>query len=104
MDARGQRTWCPDCQAVAVWPENLPALDLFTAIETQWVRAGMDGTPTGLNYAGVEAAMRLRGDPPHLFDDIQALEREFLAIMSAKQPKPAGNAGKTAHRETISHG
>lgn len=26
--------------------------------------------------------MRLRGDPPHRFDDIQALEREYLSIAS----------------------
>lgn len=80
QEARGERSWCGQCQAVELWPENLPSASLYIACETQWQRAGMEGLPTGLDYAGVEAAMRLRGDPPRLFDDLQALEREYLAI------------------------
>ncbi len=88
MEAREERTWCNQCQAPELWPENTAAADLFLAVETQWHRAGMEGLPVGLNYAGVEAAMRLRGDPPHLFDDIQALEREYLAISHEQHAKP----------------
>lgn len=47
-----KKSWCSDCQAVELWPENLASADLYIACETQWLRAGMDGTPTGLNYPG----------------------------------------------------
>ncbi len=105
MEARDAHTWCGACQAVELWPENVASADLYLAVETQWHRAGMDGTPTGMDYAGVAAAMALRGDPPRRFDDIQLLEREFLAIMSqqrAKTPKPTGKP--SPHREILSHG
>ena len=107
MDGRGEHTWCGACEAVELWPENVASVDLYLAVETQWQRAGMDGTPTGLDYAGVAAAMQLRGDPPRRFDDIQVLEREFLAIMSqrqAKTAKPQGHNPAPRTRETISHG
>ena len=39
-------------------PENQRALTTWLALQTQWVYAGM-GQPTGLNYAGVEAYLRL---------------------------------------------
>ncbi len=106
MDGRGEHTWCGCCEAVELWPENVASVDLFLAVETQWHRAGMDGSHTGLDYAGVAAAMQLRGDPPRLFDDIQIMEREFLAIMSQQRAKTAATAGtpRPSTREKISHG
>ena len=106
MEGRGEHTWCGACEAVELWPENVASVDLYLAVETQWQRAGMDGTPTGLDYAGVAAAMQLRGDPPHRFDDIQVLEREFLAIMSQQRAKTVVTAGtpRPSTREKISHG
>ena len=92
MDARGARTWCGECQAVELWPENLASADLYNACATQWLRAGLEGTPTGLNYPGVEVVMRLRGDPPHRFDDIQALEREYLAIVGERAQRARAEA------------
>ena len=89
QEARGEKTWCGQCQAVELWPENLPSASLYIACETQWQRAGMAGVPTGLNYAGVEAVMRPRGDPPALFDDIQVLERVFLKILDDRAAKDA---------------
>ena len=88
QEARGEKTWCGQCQAVELWPENLPSASLYIACETQWQRAGMAGVPTGLNYAGVEAVMRPRGDPPALFDDIQVLERVFLKILDDRASTP----------------
>lgn len=107
MEGRGEHTWCGACEAVELWPENVASVDLYLAVETQWQRAGMDGTPTGLDYAGVAAAMQLRGDPPHRFDDIQVLEREFLAILSqqrAKSAKPPVQPHPNVTREILSHG
>lgn len=89
QEARGERTWCGQCQAVELWPENIPSASLYIACETQWQRAGMSGLPVGLDYAGVEAAMRLRGDPPALFDDLQVLERVFLQIAADRAAKDA---------------
>lgn len=106
MEGRGESSWCGCCEAVELWPENVASVDLFLAIETQWHRAGMDGSPTGLDYAGVAAAMQLRGDPPRLFDDLQVMEREFLAIMSQQRAKtaPAPGQPKPSTREILSHG
>lgn len=89
QEARGERSWCGQCQAVELWPENLTSAALYIACETQWQRAGMAGLPVGLNYPGVETVMRLRGDPPALFDDIQALERVFLQISADRASKDA---------------
>ncbi len=43
-----------------LWPECLPAVEVFMACRTQWRVAGMDGMRTGLDYAAVEAVMRMR--------------------------------------------
>ena len=104
MDARGKQTWCGACEAVELWPENVASVDLFLAVETQW-RVGMGGA-TGLDYAGVRAAMLLRNEPPRRFDDIQLMEREYLVIMNQKQAKTAATAGtpRPSTREKISHG
>ncbi len=106
MEGRGESSWCGCCEAVELWPENVASVDLFLAVETQWHRAGMNGGHTGLDYVGVAAAMQLRGDPPRLFDDVQLMEREFLAIMSrkrAKDPKTPVQPHPNT-RERISHG
>jgi hypothetical protein len=84
MEARGERTWCGQCQAPELWPENIPAVELYLAAETQWRHAGMNGVPTGLDYAGVRAVMDLqaipRADRPGLFADLQTLEQAHLQV------------------------
>jgi hypothetical protein len=60
-----------------VWPENWPSVALFTDCLTQW-RIGMAG-PTGLDYAGVNAVMEMRGIKSRkrrasLFDDVRVME------------------------------
>lgn len=65
-----------------LWPEHVPALDLWGVIGTQWVYSGM-GSATGLNYASVEAAMRLHGVPradrAQRFEELRIMERAALA-------------------------
>ena len=72
-----------------IWPENWAALEVFSALQTQW-RVGMAG-PTGLDYAGVRAVMDLQAIPsdahPALFQDLQALEREHLAVSAERAAK-----------------
>ena len=91
MDARNERTWCGQCNAVELWPENLPAVLLYLDCDTQWRYAGLSGAPTGLDYAGVRAVMDLQAVPsdahPALFQDLQALEREHLAVSAERAAK-----------------
>jgi len=88
MEVRGERTWCGPCSAVELWPENLPAVHLYLACDTQWRYAGLSGAPTGLDYAGVQAVMDLQAIPAEqradLFTDLQVLERTHLEVAHAR--------------------
>jgi len=73
-------------QAVAVWPEHWPALELLIAMGTQW-RTGVSGA-TGLDYAALPAVMDLmgiaRGDRRELFDALRVMERAALETMAGE--------------------
>jgi hypothetical protein len=96
MEARGERTWCGQCGAVELWPENVPAVRLYLACDTQWRYAGMNGIPTGLDYDGVRAVMALQAIPhadrPALFADVQVLEQAQLQVIhqriAQRPPRP----------------
>lgn len=70
-------------------PENVESLDFFLGISSQWTR---QFTPSGrlvflgLDYAGVEAAMRLHGVSKArraaLFADVRLMERAALPVLS----------------------
>lgn len=64
-----------------VWAENWEAFVLFTNCATQWLY-GPAG-PVGLNYAGIESAMRLHGvkDRRRCFEKLQILEASALKAM-----------------------
>lgn len=70
-----------------LWPEHVPALDLWGRVQTQW-RMGFDGA-TGLDYAGVEVVMRRhgvpRGERDERFAELQVMERAALAAWSEKR-------------------
>lgn len=72
--------------AFAIWPGNVTAVNVFLACGSQWRHAGMAGLPTGLDYDGVESAMRLMGEDsnPGLFADIQAMEQAALAVFAER--------------------
>lgn len=62
-----------------VEPENWPAVLLFLSLSSQWRVGGM-GDFLGLDYAAVEAVMRIkqvRGKSA-VFDDLQIMERSAL--------------------------
>lgn len=66
-------------QCFELLPENEAVADLFLACSSQWRIAGM-GTPIGLDYAGLRAAlsmMRVR-PTPELFEQIQDMETGAL--------------------------
>lgn len=68
-------------------PELAPAFELWTQVQTQW-RIGLAG-PTGLDYCGVEAVMRIQGLRPKVQRErlwqIQAMERAALGYWAEKQ-------------------
>lgn len=70
-----------------IWPENWAALDVFSALQTQW-RVGMAG-PTGLDYAVLPVVMDLQGIDPaeraECFAGVQEMEREALQIFGRKR-------------------
>jgi hypothetical protein len=69
-----------------LWPENEEAFWLWCAIQTQWQK-DMERR-VGLNYAGVESCMRMRGikkkDRPQFFALMQAMEYAALEVWSEK--------------------
>lgn len=64
-----------------LWPENVPVLGLWGAVQTQW-RVGMAG-PIGLDYAGVRASPAFRGiaetEQEDVFEGVCIMERAWLA-------------------------
>lgn len=81
-------------QAVGLWPCNLPAVELFGQLRTQW-RCNMEG-PTGLDYGPAFALMDRRGlTAPawsELFEDLQILEAEALHVMAEAARERADRA------------
>ena len=69
-----------------MWPDNLPALNLFQFMRTQW-RVGMNG-PSGLDYNVLHNKMGRMGLSPEEYDqlesDIQVMEVAALNCMHAK--------------------
>lgn len=76
-----------------LWPECLPAFELFLSVQTQWV-VSMSG-PVGLSYPGVESCMRLQGvrraQQRDRFAELQHIERGWLNGWREKQDKKTGD-------------
>ena len=72
-----------------VEPDNWDTVTLFTRVSTQW-RYGFAG-PTGLDYHGVEACMRLSGTAadPETFAWLQLME--FAALREFSEQRRAGS-------------
>lgn len=70
-----------------VWPENWPAVQVFSAMQTQW-SVSMAG-PTGLRYEALPVVMRLRGIPRRDWQDafygLQVMESEALKIFAERR-------------------
>ena len=69
-----------------VWPDNIQAINLFTALQTQ-IRTGAMG-PTGFDYNVYFSRMdRMKlSDQEYewLFDDVRVIEAEALKIINKK--------------------
>ena len=72
-----------------VLPANLPTIDVFFAMNTQWRSSGMGG-PTGLDYSALPAVMSLLGivkprQQRDVFDGLRAMEGEALRVFGEQQ-------------------
>lgn len=69
-----------------IWPCNWEAVMLFVDLSTQW-RSGMGGA-IGLDYAAVEATMRLqdiaRSRRADLFQRVRIMEAAALPVLNEK--------------------
>jgi hypothetical protein len=69
--------------AFEVWPDNWAAVQVFSALSTQW-RAGATG-PIGLDYTAVPVVLRLtstpRADWPDVFDCVRVMEVAAIKTM-----------------------
>lgn len=65
-----------------LWPENELPLSIFIATQTQW-RQGPAG-PSGMDYTGVESALRLMRieATAELFQQIRLMERTALDCLA----------------------
>ena len=82
-------------QVFHLWPEHQEALSVFLAARTQW-RAGFAGA-IGLDYAGVEALVRMRrlvprARLPDVMAELQLLEAETLAEWSRQRASTLARA------------
>jgi len=70
-------------------PDNWETVLLFMRVQTQW-RHGFAG-PTGLDYVGVEACMRMAGikRTDELFDGLQVME--FAALQAIGERNKNGS-------------
>lgn len=78
-----------DDDVVWLWPENLEVWHAWLGVQTQW-RVGMAGA-TGLDYAGVDAALRMSGirgeRRREAFGLLQLMERAALAAWAERQSR-----------------
>ncbi len=67
-------------QDLAVLAENWDTVRAFCAVQTQW-RYGSSGHATGLDYAGVQAAVQALGIRLRaVFDGLRVMEAEVLQV------------------------
>lgn len=71
-----------------VWPDNMPSVEAFLDMATQWRRAGMAGVRSGLDYSVLPAIFAIRNIPkkqqPTIFDDIRVMEDAVLRMSPPK--------------------
>lgn len=88
MEIRGERTWCDACTAPEVWPENVPAVELFLSALPAYDAARPGRLVDGFQRAEVLALMELRGVPvtdrAELWEQVEELEAEFRQIRATR--------------------
>ena len=78
-----------ECVDLDIWPENEAPLAALCAMQTQWLRGGMDGVIYGLNYSAIPPVMRYQRiphcDQPEVFAALQVLELGVLSVINSKR-------------------
>jgi hypothetical protein len=74
-------------ERLELWPENLPVVQAFSGMDSQWNVGGMGGI-IGLRYEALPAVLRYLGIPraeqAEVFSGIRIMEREALCVLNAK--------------------
>ena len=67
-----------------VWPDNMPAINLFSSISTQWRTSmgGMIGIDYNVLFSRMDRMNLSDQDYEWLFDDIRVIESEALAAIN----------------------
>ncbi len=77
----------PAPDSLDVWPDNVCALDVFLAMQTQWERNAMTGRYTGMRYVSLPVVMRYarvhKSARAQVFDDIRIMESAVLEYLNA---------------------
>ena len=99
MDIRGQRTWCDDCTAPRVWPDNVRIVELFLQALPAWRGGqGMFGAVAleGFDRSEVAALMDMHGmdDKPTAWAALYDMESEYRQIRAAQR---AAHADRPRH-------
>ena len=77
-------------ESFGVYAENIPSVNAFVALRTQWQYAGMDGQRVGLNYAAATAWLTLHLRPRRrraVMTDLQTMESAVLIADRELQKK-----------------
>lgn len=76
-------------EEIEIWPDNVPAFNLFSRVGTRWV-VGMSG-PTGLRYEAIYPLMDRMGLDAAAWDDllsdIEVMEDAALKVMHKASSK-----------------
>lgn len=69
-----------------VWPDNMPAINLFSSISTQWRTSmgGMIGIDYNVLFPRMDRMNLSDQDYEWLFDDIRVIESEALSAINRK--------------------
>lgn len=69
-----------------VWPDNMPAINLFSSISTQWRTSmgGMIGIDYNVLFSRMDRMNLSDQDYEWLFDDIRVIESEALSAINRK--------------------
>ena len=78
-----------EAHELELFEDNVPAVEVFQCMGTQWRTRGMDGALQGLDYNVLPAVMRLCGVPAKarkiVFEDVRIMEIETLKIVSERK-------------------
>lgn len=77
----------PQLEVFELWSDHEEAFRLFCRVQTQWRATGLQRS-LGLDYAGVEAVMRMTRVPPGrrlaLFDQLRVMEAAAVQAWAAQ--------------------